>query len=292
MEGNLASRHSKKVALVIGAGSVKCAAALGVQRVLRREGIGIDLVVGCSAGSIYAAMIAAGHDVETTLEMSTRLWTRELTSQRDRLALLRVVFGRLFGRRDAVFGMRKDVLVMRRLRETFGDMAIEDAKVPLFITATDLANGDQAILGEGSVVDAIRASISIPYIFSPHRIGDRLLIDGFMSDPLPVNVAMREGADVIIAVGFESPYQRRFNTLGRFSFQLSSIMTNNLLKSRFAFHNLTHHSEVILIVPRFDKRVGLFETEKIPYVAEVGERAAQEQVPYLRRLLADAPVEA
>jgi len=289
MDGNLGSRHSKKVALVIGAGSVKCAAALGVQHVLRREGIGIDLVVGCSAGSIYAAMIAAGHDIETTRELTTRLWTRELTSQRDRMAILRVLFGRIFGR-DATFGMRKDVLVMRRLRETFGTMAIEDAKVPLFITATDLANGDQAILSEGSVVDAIRASISIPYIFNPHRIGDRLLIDGFMSDPLPVNVAMREGADVIIAIGFESPYQRKFNTLGRFSFQLSSIMTNNLLKSRFAFHNLTHHSEVILIVPKFEKRVGLFDTEKIPYVMEVGEQAAEEQVPYLRRLLADAQV--
>jgi NTE family protein len=282
------ARKSKKVALVIGSGSVKCAAALGLQNVLRREGIGIDLVVGCSAGAMYAALIAAGHEVEAAAEVTQRLWTRDLTRQRDRMALLRVAFPRLFGF-NASFGMRKDGLVMQRLREAFGDQMIEDMQIPLFVTATDLANGDQVILSKGSVVDAIRASISLPYIFSPHKVGDRLLIDGFMSDPLPVNVAMREGADVIIAMGFESPNQTRIDSIGRYSFQLSSIMTNNLLKSRFAFHNLTHHSEVILIVPRFEQRVHLFDTGKIPYIIEVGERAAEEQVPYLRRLLADEP---
>lgn len=286
----MSSKRSKKVALVIGSGSVKCAAALGLQNVLRREGIEIDLVVGCSAGALYAALIAAGHDVEAAAEMTRRLWTRDLTSQRDRMALLRVAFPRLFGF-DASFGMRKDALVMKRLRDAFGDLAIEDAKIPLFITATDFANGDQVILSSGSVVDAVRASISLPYIFCPYRIDDRLLIDGFMSDPLPVNVAMREGAEVIIAMGFESPNQTRINSVGRFSFQLSSIMTNNLLKSRFAFHNLTHHSEVILIVPQFEQRVRLFDTEKIPYIIEVGERAAEEQIPYLRRLLEIEPAE-
>ena len=279
---------AKKVALVIGAGSVKCAAALGLQHVLKREGIGIDMVVGCSAGAIYAALIALGCDVDAAQEMTTRLWTRELTSQRDRLAMLRAVFGRLFGG-DATFGMRKDNLVMRRLRDAFGDRTIEGTQIPLHITATDLANGDQAVLSRGSLVDAIRASISIPYIFNPHRIGERLLIDGFMSDPLPVNVAMREGADVIIAMGFESPYQKRINSIGRFSFQLSSIMTNNLLRSRFAFTSLSHHSEVILIVPEFERRVRLFDTEQIPYVIEVGQRAAEAQLPYLRQLLASGP---
>lgn len=287
----MGSLNDKKVALVIGAGSVKCAAALGLQNVFKREGIEIDLVVGCSAGSMYAALIAAGYDVDRVIDMTKRLWTRDLTSERDRMALLRVAFPRLFGF-DATFGMRKDAPVMRRLREAFGDLTFEGMQIPLHITATDFANGDQVILSSGSVVDAIRASISIPYIFSPYKVGDRLLIDGFMSDPLPVNVAMREGADVIIAMGFESPNQTKINSVGRFSFQLSSIMTNNLLKSRFAFHNITHHSEVIPIVPQFDQRVKLFDTEKIPYIIEVGERAAEEQMPYLRRLLGGDSAEA
>ena len=286
----MTARHGKKVALVLGSGSVKCAAALGLQNVLRREGIGIDLVVGCSAGAIYASMIAAGHDPASTADTARRLWTRELTSQKDHFALVRALFGRMLGT-GSTFGMRRDGLILRRLREVFGDLAIEDAQIPLFITATDLADGEQVILSSGGVVDAIRASISIPSIFRPHKLGGRQLIDGFMSDPLPINVAMEEGADVIIAIGFASEYQRHVNSLGGFSSQLTAIMANNLLKARFAFHNLTHHSEVILIVPEFEQRVRLFDTEKIDYVIEGGERAAVRQLPYLRRLLEVDPAE-
>ena len=71
--------NSKRVALVIGSGGVKCAAALGLQNVLMREGIAIDTMVGCSGGSIYAALIAAGYDAATVIDMNTRLWTRDLT---------------------------------------------------------------------------------------------------------------------------------------------------------------------------------------------------------------------
>jgi len=103
-----------------------------------------------------------------------------------------------------------------------------------------------------------------------------------------VGVAMREGANVIVAVGFESPYQTRISSAGRFAFQLSSIMTNNLLKASFAFHGLAHHSEVIAVIPRFEQRIRLFDTEKMPYIIEEGAQAMSEQVPYLRRLLAAA----
>jgi NTE family protein len=66
---------------------------------------------------------------------------------------------------------------------------------------------------------------------------------------------------------------------------VSSIVTNNLLRSAFAFHGAAHHGEVIAVLPRFERRVGLFDTAAIPYVIEQGERAAEEQLPYLRRLL-------
>src|SRR5690606_33880258 len=134
----------------------------------------------------------------------------------------------------------------------------------------------QVILSSGSVVDAVRASIALPFAFAPWRIGERLLVDGFLSDPLPVGVAIRNGADVIVAAGFESPYQSTIHSPGRFAFQLSAIMSNNLLKSNFAFHSLAHHSEVIPIIPRFTQRVRLFDTEKMPYIIEEGERATEE----------------
>jgi NTE family protein len=272
------------VALVIGAGSVKCAAALGLQRVLAREGIPVDMVVGCSGGSIYAALLAAGFETAQSIEMTRRLWTREITSRRHLPSLLRAVFPGLF-RFTEDFGLKSDTLVMQRLRNVFGETAIESMPTRLHLTATDFHTGEQVVLSRGSLVDAIRASIAIPFIFRPWRIDDRLLIDGFMSDPLPVGVAIREGADVIIAMGFESPYQSSIKSPARFSFQLSSIMTNNLLKSRFAFHNLAHHAEVIPVIPQFSQRIHLFDTDKIPLIIEEGERAAEEQLPYLRRLL-------
>jgi NTE family protein len=158
--------------------------------------------------------------------------------------------------------------------------------MPLHITATDFANGEQVILSSGSLVDAIRASVALPFAFPPWRVGDRLLTDGYLSDPMPVGVAIREGADVIIAAGFESPYQESIHSASRFAMQFSAIMSNNLFKAYFAFHNLAHHGEVIPVIPRFTERVRLFDTDKIPYVISEGERAIEEQLPYLRQLLA------
>lgn len=275
-----------KVALVIGSGSVKCAAAIGIQRALIKAGIGLDMVVGCSGGSLYAALMGAGVPPEVAEERTRALWTRDLTRRRNVKAMLRMLAPRLLGFRAHSFGLRDDKLLMARLREAFGDMRIEDARIPLHIVATDFANGDLVDLASGPVVDALRASIALPFAFAPWRIGERLLVDGFLADPMPVSVAIKHGARVIVAIGFESPFQERVTSAGRFAFQLSAIMANNLLKSRFAFQTLAHHSEVIPIMPQFRQRIRLFDTDKIPYIIEEGERAAQEQIPYLKELLA------
>ena len=275
----------KRIALVIGSGSVKCAAAIGIQSVLKREGFELDMVVGCSAGAIYAAVMAAGHDTAVTAEMTKRLWTKEVASKRNTRALLQTLAPRWLRFDKASYGLRDDRLIMKRLQTVFGDTRIEDLPTPLHITATDLANGEQVVLSSGRVADAVRASIALPFAFAPWRIGDKLLVDGFLSDPLPIGVAIRQGANVIVAAGFESPYQSSIHSAGRFAFQLSAIMSNNLFKSNYAFHSLAHHSEIIPIIPRFEQRVRLFDTDKIPYIIEAGERAAEEQLPYLRELM-------
>jgi NTE family protein len=275
---------SKRIALVIGSGSVKCAAALGLQRVFQREGIEFDLVVGCSAGAIYAAFIAMGLPVEEAAAATRELWTRDITKVAHRPSLFRALKPSWFGF-DEQWGLRDDRLILERLDTAYGDRRLADTRIPLFIAATDFRNGEQVVLEDCLVKDAIRASISIPFLFKPWRVGERLLVDGFLSDPLPVGVAIREGADVIVAMGFESPYQARIDSAARFAFQVSTIMTNNLLRSNFAFHNLAHHSEVIPIIPEFEQRIRLFDTEKIPYIIEQGEKAATEQLPYIRRLL-------
>lgn len=278
---------TKQVALVIGSGSVKCAAAIGLLNVLRREGIELDRVVGCSGGSIYAAVMALGLDAKTITEMTSRLWTSEITRKRSLRSMLAVVLPGVFGF-DETWGMLDDVLVMQRLKAAFGDKTFADVKTPLYIAATDFMTGDQVVMSSGKLVDALRASIAMPYIFTPHKVDGKLLVDGYLSDPLPVGVAIKQGANVIVAMGFDSPYQSRINSLPRFSMQISSIMSNNLFKSNYAFHSMAHHSEVLAIVPEFKERIRLFDTEKIPYIIEEGERATEAQLPYLRRLLAEA----
>ncbi|WP_291089551.1 patatin-like phospholipase family protein [Hydrogenophaga sp.] len=274
------------VSLVIGSGSVKCAAALGVMKVLNEAGIPIDRVVGCSAGALFASLVALGYETTEATDITLRTWTKDLTSKPSRMGYLRLLAPKLFGFKPDNFALRDDRSMLDRLHAVFGDRRIEDTSIPLHITATDFATGELVEITKGRIVDAIRASLALPLAFSPVKLDGRLLVDGYLSDPLPLSVAMKHGSGVIVGVGFESPYQDNITSAGRFAFQLSAILANNLLKSRLAFHGMAHHCEVIMILPEFKQRVRLFDTAKVPYIVEQGEQAALQQLPYLRELLA------
>lgn len=280
-----AGNTSPAVSLVIGSGSVKCAAALGVMKVLSAAGIPIDRVVGCSAGSLFASLVALGYDTAEATDMTLRTWTKDLTSRPSRIGYLQVLAPKLFGFKADSFALRDDGPMLARLHAVFGDRRIEDTPIPLHITATDFATGELVEITRGRIVDAIRASLALPLAFSPVKLDGRLLVDGYLADPLPLSVAMKHGSGVIVGVGFESPYQENITSAGRFAFQLSAILANNLLKSRLAFHGMAHHSEVIMILPEFKQRIRLFDTAKVPYIVEQGEQAALQQLPYLRELL-------
>jgi NTE family protein len=273
------------VSLVIGSGSVKCAAAIGVAQVLQKAGIRIDRVVGCSGGALFATLIAMGYDTEKARDITLRLWTKDITAKRNNQALLSALAPKLMGFKASRFGLRDDRLINRRLKEAFGDARIEDMQIPLHITATNFMDGELVDLVSGPVAPAIRASLAIPFAFAPVEHNGQLLVDGYVSDPLPISVAIKHGARVIVAVGFESPMMEEIGSAGRFAMQLSSIMSNNLLRARFAFNSVAHHAEVITIIPEFKKRIRLFDTDKVPYIIDAGAKAAREQIVYLRRLL-------
>ena len=125
----------------------------------------------------------------------------------------------------------------------------------------------------------------MPLIFSPKEINGRLLVDGGASDPLPIGVATKEGGDIIVAVGYESPYNENLNSPGPLIQQIASISINSLLIATLSFHNLAHYHEIVLILPKFEEKIGGFDTGKIPYIIEVGRKATEEQVPYIKSLL-------
>jgi len=287
MSGNGGGTGAPRVALVVGAGAIKCAAAIGVHRVLEESGIGVDLLVGCSGGSMFAALIALGHDAATSEALVRQLWTAEVTRRPDRKAMLRALLPKLF-RFSASWGMIDDTLITDRFRKVYGERTFADAKIPFHVVAADFENGEKVVLSEGRLADAIRASIAIPFVFRPWRVGERLLIDGSLADPMPVDVAIRENANVILAIGFDNPYQRRINSPVRFAFQVTTVMTNNLLRANYAFHNLAHHAEIILILPEFDGRVNAFDTARLPHIIERGAKAMEEQLPYVKQVLAAA----
>ncbi|MFZ4286029.1 patatin-like phospholipase family protein [Variovorax sp. HJSM1_2] len=273
------------VTLVIGSGSVKCAAAIGVVKALSEAGIGIDRLVGCSGGALFAAGIALGFDARKLTDITLRTWTRKLTSKRNHMGVLRLLAPKLFGFKPDSFGLRDDAPMLAAFRDVFGQQRIEDTAIPLHITATDFMNGELVDITRGDLVQALRASVSLPLAFRPVKLDGRLLVDGYMSDPLPISVAMKSGSRVIVAVGFDTPFQENIRSAGRFAAQLSAILANNLQKSRLAFQSAAHHSELILILPEFKQRVRLFDTEKVPYIIEEGEQATLQQLPYLRALL-------
>jgi len=274
----------KKIALVIGAGSVKCAAALGLWKVLEKENIHFDMIVGCSGGSLYATAMAMGFSLQECIDNTKKLWNKSVTEKRNWRGLLSAVLPGMFGFNEK-FSMIDDRVMLTKLREVFGEKTFADAHIPLYLMATDFFTGESIALCKDSLVDAIRASISIPYIWPAWDLNGRLLIDGGAANPLPVDVAIREGADIILAMGFQSPFPSKIRSVSRYSFHINSLLTNNLYQANFAFHNAVYHAEIISIFPDFERPIRLFDTDQIPYVIEQGEKAMLEQLPYIKRLL-------
>jgi len=273
-----------RLALVVGSGSVKCAAALGLWKVLEREMIPIDMMVGCSGGSIYTTTMALGFSLDECVEHTKKLWNKSVTEEKNWPALLSIFFPKLF-KFSHKFGMVSDKRVRENFNKVFGNKTFADTKTPLTIVATDFHTGEQVHLNSGRLADAIRASIAIPFIWPAHDIDGHSLIDGSASNPLPVDVAIKEGADVILAMGFQAPLPSKVRSISRYAFHVNGVMTNNLYQSNFSFHNAVHHSEIIPIFPEFERPIRLFDTDQIPYVIEQGEKAAEEQIPYIKKLL-------
>ena len=272
-------RH--RFAIVLGSGGVRSIAALGMVEVLAREGLQPDLVVGCSAGAMFGALIAVGHDAEEAVRIATTLWSADVTRHRRWRAIPQMLWPRL-GRFDADFALRDDRVVMQRLAQAFGDVHIEGLNLALRVTTTDAATGERVVLRSGSLVQALRASIALPFMFKPVHIDGRRLIDGFVADPLPVSAAA--DAHTVLALGFESPMPHRVDGPSRLLAQVTSALTNNLMQARLAEASASG-TRLLSLVPHLERRVGLFDTAAMPYLVDAGRRATEAALPAIHALL-------
>ena len=273
-----------KIALVIGSGGLRCVSAFGAMAALQREGIGIDLVVACSGGAVVGYWVASGgQDVAEGVARYKIGMTRgfEKFSYRQ---ILSALFPRWFGY-SPKFGLMKDHQFNKFVSEDLNGIRFEDLPIPLHFVATDVHSGEQVVLSRGPVFDAMRATLAIPLVLPPWEVEGRLLMDGAVCNPLPVDVAMREGADIILAMGFEDVLETEITSGLAQAKQVLSVSCNHLLRAQYAFQSMAHHAEIIPVLPDFGQQVGLRDTHLIDHLVRQGELATEREIPYLRRVL-------
>lgn len=173
------------VGLALGSGSVRGWSHIGVIQGLAELGVEPDIVCGSSIGALVGAAYANG-----VLDQLEKLARR----------LNRVEMARLVDLIGARGGMIEGSRFMAAIRDFFGDGLIEELPIPFLAVACDFVTGREVWLREGSLLEAIRASVAIPGLVVPGRIGGRLLVDGGLVNPVPVSPCRALGADIVIAV--------------------------------------------------------------------------------------------
>jgi NTE family protein len=177
-----------RIGLALGGGAARGFAHIGVIQVLEEAGIKVDLVAGTSAGSLVAALYAAGRNGAALAKQALAM---------DESAITDWAFP---GR-----GLIRGEALARYVREATGNRTIEQLPLPLGIVATDLDNGAPMLFQRGDVGAAVRASSAVPAVFQPVKIGTREYVDGGLVSPVPVRFARQMGAELVIAVDISSP---------------------------------------------------------------------------------------
>ena len=177
-----------RLGLALGGGSARGWAHVGVIRALEQVGIRPDLICGTSVGSLVGAAYAAGE-----LDCFEQ-WLLGM-QMKDVIGFMDVSLGG---------GMLKGERVMEFFRHNFVDRPIEALDIPFAAVATNLHTGSEVWLRDGSTVEAVRASIALPALFTPMLRDGMTLVDGGLVNPVPVSLARAMGADVVIAVDLNS----------------------------------------------------------------------------------------
>ncbi len=250
-----------KVALVLGAGSSKGFAHIGVLKILESNKIPIHMIIGTSVGSVVGSLYAYGYDAFQLQKMSFSIEKGDIVD----LTIPDNGF---------IKGEKLEEFVNKTLKYT----PIEKLKIPFYAVATDIQNGQEVVFGKGNTGTAVRASCSIPGVFRPVKISDRMYVDGGVVSPVAVDAAKRFGADIVIAVDISTEVEHTFpgNTVE------TILQSLNIMYSKLESVQLSQAD--VVIKPKVGY-IGSADFSKRHEAILEGEKAALEALPHIMKIL-------
>lgn len=265
----LTEKQRPIIALVLSGGGAKGAAHIGVIETLEKNHVPIDIVVGTSIGSYVGGLFALGYDSKEIKKlMFGTNWERGFSDFIPREQLLyadkeiRDKYNITFrvGYSDARLKMPSGLLLgqsaLQVLKESAGGVGIfenfDELPIPYRAVATDLATSKAVVLHRGSITQSMKASSTVPGALEPTEIDGKLLVDGGISNNMPIDIARELGADIIIAVDIGSSLTNQENITSTVDVlnQLSTIMTVNTTLSQ---KKLLYPEHDLLIRPQIDE---------------------------------------
>lgn len=292
-----------KIGLALSGGGARGGAHVGVLRALEEMNIPVDYVAGTSMGAIIGGLYASGYTADEIEQLLIETdWTKALTDkparqnrtmrkkdlERQFLIPYRVGFnkGRLQLPLGAIEGQHLDQIFHKMLLPVVGISDFDDLPTPFRAVATDLVTGEAVVLAEGSLANSLRASMSVPGVFAPVKIDDRLLVDGGMANNLPVSVVREMGADVVIAVDISTPLltEEQLTSILSVTEQLTSFLTRRTTEAQIA---LLGPGDILLVPELGDFSSADFEGAD--EIVHLGYDAAQAASAGLAALSLNAP---
>lgn len=261
-----------RVGLALGAGGARGWAHLGVLKVLEEEGIHIDMISGASMGAVVGSVYARTASTRRTKELTISLVPTKIQVQR-----------RMFDYTIPLRGIIRGQKIVRLLRNALKDADFLDLLIPTFVVAVDILTGEEVLLEKGRVHEAVRASISIPGIFNPFCLDGRWLVDGGLLQPVPVDVLIQKGADIVIAVCVErESYRQSEGVAGPPTIVGQLSRTVNIMHTQ-ATKEFAKKADIVLY-PKV-AAIGWDEFHRGNALMRAGEEACRESLAEIRRLI-------
>lgn len=260
-----------KVAVVLGGGGIKPYSAIPLISFLESQKIPVDLLVGCSGGSIMVSLWASGYTTDQMLyEVAPRL--KKSTFKANWKAFLSIA-NLPTGRMDKESALVHAGPIQKFMKELWGDTRLEDLKTKTILQVTDFQTGEGIGLEYGLLADCVYASSAIYPLLPAIKIGNRWLFDGAYTAPVPILQAIKHNVDIIIVVDFLEKVQADPHGIFENLMHTGKLNAKTIAENQMALSIDLHHSEVIYMKVEFEKFISFWEIEKFPQILEAGEKA-------------------